>query len=168
MLFKRDYTEEQPIEKKRPRRLLAIGSIGLLAIICSSCGIGDEELKQLKATNKQLSEGINQILIRQNEKKADLEKPLKTAFDSLENGKTEVEKLKDDLKSVESESAKAAVKQSLERKIAAQEKLKKEVAILKEKMQGVEELRKELKALLADPEKTESPTPAPKSQGKES
>lgn len=62
MRFKRDYTEEQRIEKKRQRSLLVLGGIGLLAVTFSSCVIDDKELTQLRETNKQLSEGIKQIL----------------------------------------------------------------------------------------------------------
>lgn len=54
------------------------------------------------------------------------------------------------------------MKQALDRKIAEQEKLKKEVTILKEKIQAVEDLKKELNMLFADPKKGESPPSTPK------
>ena len=134
----------------------------MLAVTLSSCDGNDKEVTQLREKNRQLGDGINQILKTQSEKKSALEKSLEGIHIQLGKVGAEKEKLDGDLNKVESEAAKTLIRQSLGKTTTQKEKLEKEKACLKEKIQSIKDLPKDLHALYAEPKKTDSPVPTSK------
>ena len=102
----------------------------MLAVTLSSCDGNDKEVTQLREKNRQLGDGINQILKTQSEKKSALEKSLEGIHIQLGKVGAEKEKLDGDLNKVESEAAKTLIRQSLGKTTTQKEKLEKEKACL--------------------------------------